>query len=71
MLSSLDRDAGGKAIPKTAGCCSVDTKKPKSSKKECLEVESRRRELQMRISHSSKGRSIYFKGKYSGYIKAY
>jgi len=43
-------------------------KKPKSSEKESLEAGPRRTELQMRISHSSKGRSIYFKGKYSGFL---
>lgn len=45
MLSSLNPDAGGKALLKTAGYSSVDIKKPKSSKEECLEVESGREEL--------------------------
>ena len=68
MLCSLNRDAGGKALLKTASYCSVDTQKPKSSEEECLEAGPRRKELQMRISHSSKGRSIYFKGKYGGFL---
>lgn len=68
VLCSLNHGAGGKALLKTASYCSVDTKRPKSSEEECLEAGPRRKELQMRISHSSKGRSICFKGKYSGFL---
>lgn len=42
--------------------------KAKSSKKECLEAGPRRKELQMGISHCNKRRSIYFEGKYSGFL---
>lgn len=56
MLCPQDRGAGGKALLKTAGYCSVNTRKPRSSREECLEAGPRRKELQMSSSHSSKGR---------------
>lgn len=69
VLCSPNWEAAGKAPLQGAGYCSVDTKKPKSSKKECLEAGPRRKELQG-ISHCNKGRSIYFAGKYNGFLIA-